>query len=60
MTIGDDATLAAHTKVQAHSQEDGTFRSDHITIGAGCTLGTALVHYGSRWATAPCSRPTRS
>ncbi|MCX5051883.1 Pls/PosA family non-ribosomal peptide synthetase [Streptomyces sp. NBC_00474] len=46
-SIGDDCTLAAHTKVQAHSQEDGTFKSDHITIGAGCTLGTgALVHYG--------------
>jgi non-ribosomal peptide synthetase-like protein len=45
--IGDDCTLAAHTKVQAHSQEDGTFKSEHITIGAGCTLGTgALVHYG--------------
>ncbi|MEU6143961.1 Pls/PosA family non-ribosomal peptide synthetase [Streptomyces sp. NPDC047081] len=45
--IGDDCTLAAHTKVQAHSQEDGTFKSDHITIGAGCTLGTgSLVHYG--------------
>ncbi|MDF2267631.1 phosphopantetheine-binding protein [Streptomyces coacervatus] len=46
-SIGDDCTLAAHTKVQAHSQEDGTFKSEHITIGAGCTLGTgALVHYG--------------
>jgi non-ribosomal peptide synthetase-like protein len=46
-SIGDDCTLGAHTKVQAHSQEDGTFKSDHITIGAGCTLGTgALVHYG--------------
>lgn len=45
--IGDDCTLAAHTKVQAHSQEDGTFKSEHIVIGAGCTLGTgALVHYG--------------
>ncbi|WP_405620781.1 Pls/PosA family non-ribosomal peptide synthetase [Streptomyces sp. NBC_00076] len=45
--IGDDCTLAAHTKVQAHSQEDGTYKSDHITIGAGCTLGTgSLVHYG--------------
>lgn len=45
--IGDDCTLAAHTKVQAHSQEDGTFKSDHITIGAGCTLQVgALVHYG--------------
>ncbi|MER5216788.1 Pls/PosA family non-ribosomal peptide synthetase [Streptomyces sp. NPDC002838] len=45
--IGDDCTLAAHTKVQAHSQEDGTFKSEHITIGAGCTLQVgALVHYG--------------
>ncbi|MFC8514524.1 Pls/PosA family non-ribosomal peptide synthetase [Streptomyces sp. NPDC057257] len=45
--IGDDCTLATHTKVQAHSQEDGTFKSDHIRIGAGCTLGTgSLVHYG--------------
>nr|WSY50696.1 phosphopantetheine-binding protein [Streptomyces sp. NBC_00886] len=45
--IGDDCTLAAHTKVQSHSQEDGTFKSEHITIGAGCTLGVgALVHYG--------------
>ncbi|MEU6347820.1 Pls/PosA family non-ribosomal peptide synthetase [Streptomyces sp. NPDC047072] len=45
--IGDDCTLGAHTKVQAHSQEDGTFKSDHIVIGAGCTLGAgALVHYG--------------
>lgn len=47
VTIGDDVTLAAHTKVQAHSQEDGTFKSDRISLGAGCTLGTgALVHYG--------------
>lgn len=46
-SIGDDTTLAAHSKVQSHSQEDGTFKSDHITIGAGCTVGTgALVHYG--------------
>jgi non-ribosomal peptide synthetase-like protein len=45
--IGDDCTLSAHTKVQSHSQEDGTFKSELITIGAGCTLGVgALVHYG--------------
>ncbi|GGL82249.1 hypothetical protein GCM10010129_27550 [Streptomyces fumigatiscleroticus] len=47
VAIGDDCTLGAGTKLQAHSQEDGTFKSDHITLGAGCTLGTgALVHYG--------------
>ncbi|MFD7813537.1 Pls/PosA family non-ribosomal peptide synthetase [Streptomyces sp. NPDC059785] len=46
-SIGDDATLNTHSKVQAHSQEDGTFKSDHIVIGDGCTLGVgSLVHYG--------------
>ena len=46
-TIGDDCTLGAHSKIQAHSQEDGTYKSDHIVLGAGVTLGTgALVHYG--------------
>ncbi|WP_373287232.1 Pls/PosA family non-ribosomal peptide synthetase [Streptomyces lacrimifluminis] len=45
--IGDDCTLGAHSKIQAHSQEDGTFKSDHIVLGRGVTLGTgALVHYG--------------
>ncbi|MEU9187815.1 Pls/PosA family non-ribosomal peptide synthetase [Streptomyces sp. NPDC048484] len=47
-TIGDDCTLGAHSKVQAHSQEDGTFKSDRIEIGDGVTLGVgALVHYGT-------------
>jgi non-ribosomal peptide synthetase-like protein len=47
-TIGDDCTLNVRSIVQAHSQEDGTFKSDRIVIGAGCTLGTAsLVHYGT-------------
>ena len=33
--------------MQCHSQEDGTFKSDRSTIGAGCTLGVgAFVHYG--------------
>ncbi|MGX1911306.1 Pls/PosA family non-ribosomal peptide synthetase [Streptomyces phaeochromogenes] len=46
--IGSDSTLGAHTKVQPHSQEDGTFKSDHIEIGDGVTLGVgALVHYGA-------------
>jgi non-ribosomal peptide synthetase-like protein len=47
VTIGDDCMLNAESVIQAHSQEDGTFKSDRITIGAGCTLGIgALVHYG--------------
>jgi non-ribosomal peptide synthetase-like protein len=47
-TIGDHSTLNVGSVVQSHSQEDGAFKSDYITIGAGCTLGTgALVHYGA-------------
>ncbi|GAA2908395.1 Pls/PosA family non-ribosomal peptide synthetase [Streptomyces mexicanus] len=45
--IGDDCTLNAGSKIQCHSQEDGTFKSDHTTLGAGVTLGVgAHVHYG--------------
>ncbi|WP_432082293.1 Pls/PosA family non-ribosomal peptide synthetase [Streptomyces sp. WAC 04229] len=46
-TIGDDCTLNAGSKIQCHSQEDGTFKSDRSTIGDGCTVGVgAHVHYG--------------
>ncbi|AVH60390.1 MULTISPECIES: Pls/PosA family non-ribosomal peptide synthetase [Streptomyces] len=46
-TIGDDCTLNSGTKIQCHSQEDGTFKSDYTVLGAGCTLGVdAHVHYG--------------
>ncbi len=47
VSIGDDCTLNAGSVVQCHSMEDGTFRSDHTTIGARCTLDVgAFVHYG--------------
>ncbi len=47
VTIGDDVTLNAGSTVQCHSQEDGAFKSDRITIGSGCTVGVAAwVHYG--------------
>jgi non-ribosomal peptide synthetase-like protein len=47
VTIGDDCTLNALTWLQAHSQEDGAFKSDHITLGSGVTLGlSAWTHYG--------------
>jgi non-ribosomal peptide synthetase-like protein len=47
VTLGDDCTLGAGSVIQCHSLEDGTFKSDHITLGAGCTVGTyAFVHYG--------------
>ena len=46
-TIGDDVMLNTATKIQCHSQEDGTFKSDRTTIGDGCTIGVnAMVHYG--------------
>ncbi len=46
-TIGDDAVLNDGCVIQPHSQEDGTFKADRITIGSGCTVGTsAQVHYG--------------
>jgi non-ribosomal peptide synthetase-like protein len=49
VTIGDHGSLNAGSTIQAHSLEDGTFKSDYITIGRGCTLGTyAFVHYGVR------------
>jgi non-ribosomal peptide synthetase-like protein len=46
-TIGNDCTLNAGSHIQCHSLEDGTFKSDHTALGAGCTLGVgAFVHYG--------------
>ena len=47
-TIGDGSALNLGSKVQCHSQEDGAFKSDHITLGAGVTLGVgAFIHYGA-------------
>jgi non-ribosomal peptide synthetase-like protein len=47
VSIGDGCTLNSGSVMQSHSQEDGGFKYDCITIGAGCTLGVnSLVHYG--------------
>lgn len=47
VTVGDDCTLNAGSALWGHSLEDGTFKSDHIRIGRGCTVGVAaFVHYG--------------
>ena len=47
VTIGDRCTLNAGSVVQCHSQEDGAFKSDRSSLGAGTTLGVgAFVHYG--------------
>ncbi|MGE5765061.1 MAG: Pls/PosA family non-ribosomal peptide synthetase, partial [Mycobacterium leprae] len=45
--IGDDVTLNVGSTIQCHSLEEGVFKSDYTTIGAGCTLGIdAFVHFG--------------
>ncbi|MGA6153773.1 Pls/PosA family non-ribosomal peptide synthetase [Stenotrophomonas sp. NPDC087984] len=45
--VGDGCALNAGSILQAHSLEEGVFKSDCITIGNGCTIGTsAFVHYG--------------
>jgi non-ribosomal peptide synthetase-like protein len=45
--IGDDVTLNEGSVIQAHSLEEGAFKSDYIRIGDGCTLGpSAFIHYG--------------
>ncbi|WP_019997565.1 Pls/PosA family non-ribosomal peptide synthetase [Aureimonas ureilytica] len=47
VSIGDDATLNERCVIQAHSLEEGAFKSDTIRIGNGCTVGpAAFVHYG--------------
>jgi non-ribosomal peptide synthetase-like protein len=47
LTLGDDCVLNAGSTIQCHSLEDGTFKSDRITIGAGSTIGTgSFIHYG--------------
>jgi non-ribosomal peptide synthetase-like protein len=49
VSIGDGSTLNAGSIIQSHSQEDGAFKSDFITIGAGCTLGVnSCVYYGAK------------
>ncbi|MFD4762578.1 Pls/PosA family non-ribosomal peptide synthetase [Streptomyces sp. NPDC058439] len=57
-TIGNDCTLNAGSKIQCHSQEDGTFKSDRSTLDAGCTIGVgAHVHYGVTMGTGAVLAP---
>ncbi len=47
VTIGEGGTLNASSVIQCHSQEEGVFKSDRTTIGAGCAVGiNAFIHYG--------------
>jgi non-ribosomal peptide synthetase-like protein len=44
--IGDGCTLNADSSLHSHSMEDGVFKADYVSIGAGVTIGTAaFVHY---------------
>ncbi len=57
--IGDEANLNAHSIVQAHSLEEGVFKSDVVRIGAVASIGVgALVHYGVTMGRGPISTPT--
>jgi non-ribosomal peptide synthetase-like protein len=45
--VGDYANINEGCVLQAHSLEEGVFKSDHIRIGNGCSIGPgAFVHYG--------------
>jgi non-ribosomal peptide synthetase-like protein len=45
--VGDYANLNEGSVLQAHSLEEGVFKSDTIRIGSGCSIGPgAFVHYG--------------
>ena len=45
--VGDYANLNEGCVLQAHSLEEGVFKSDYIRLGNRCSLGPgALVHYG--------------
>jgi non-ribosomal peptide synthetase-like protein len=47
--VGDYANLNEGCVLQAHSLEEGVFKSDHIRLGSGCSVGPgAFVHYGVR------------
>ena len=45
--IGDCVNLNEGSVLQAHSLEEGVFKSDYVKVGNGSTLGPgAFVHYG--------------
>ena len=45
--IGDHVTLGDLSMIEAHSMEDGAFKSDFITIGDEVTIGAnAFINYG--------------
>lgn len=49
VALGDHCTLGAMATLQSHSLEDGVFKSDHICVDDGVTVGAnSYVHYGTQ------------
>jgi non-ribosomal peptide synthetase-like protein len=49
VSVGDHCTFNAASVIQCHSLEDGTFKSDYVSVGSGCNFGVgAFVHYGTK------------
>ncbi|GAA1181332.1 hypothetical protein GCM10009608_16660 [Pseudonocardia alaniniphila] len=47
VTIGDDCTANQMSLIFPHSQEDGVFKSDYVTVGSRVTIGAgAFINYG--------------
>ena len=45
--VGDHANLNEGVVIQAHSLEEGVFKSDYIRLGNRCSVGPgAFIHYG--------------
>ncbi len=45
--VGDYANINEGAVLQAHSLEEGVFKSDYVRLGNGCSVGPgAFVHYG--------------
>lgn len=45
--VGDYANINEGAVLQAHSLEEGVFKSDYVRMGNGCSIGPgAFVHYG--------------
>jgi non-ribosomal peptide synthetase-like protein len=49
--VGDYTNLNEGCVLQAHSLEEGVFKSDYIRLGRGCSVGPgAFIHYGVQMA----------
>lgn len=48
VSVGDHCCFNYGSVVQCHSLEDGSFKSDHVSIGSNCNFGVgSFIHYGT-------------